>query len=85
MQNARCSTCFRCHSIVSLSEPAVAESSTSSTKPECNNLLSVYQLISRKTRAYVDRVLEGGTTKAAELADATLNNVYLAMGFLRRL
>lgn len=35
--------------------------------------------------AYVDRVLEGGTTKAAELADATLNNVYLAMGFLRRL
>ncbi|XP_021646544.2 tryptophan--tRNA ligase, chloroplastic/mitochondrial [Hevea brasiliensis] len=93
-------------------------------RPECNNLLSVYQLISGKTKeevkqecqdmnwgmfkplltdalidhlhpiqvrygeiisdsAYLDRVLEEGATKAAEIADATLNNAYQAMGFLR--
>ncbi|OAY54254.1 tryptophan--tRNA ligase, chloroplastic/mitochondrial isoform X1 [Manihot esculenta] len=94
-------------------------------RPECNNLLSVYQLISGKTKeevkqecqdmnwgmfkplltdalidhlhpiqvrygeiisdsAYLDKVLEEGATKAAEIADATLNNAYQAMGFLRR-
>lgn len=34
--------------------------------------------------AYLDRVLAEGATKAAEIADATLGNVYQAMGFLRR-
>lgn len=34
--------------------------------------------------AYLDRVLAEGATKAAHIADATLNNVYQAMGFLRR-
>lgn len=34
--------------------------------------------------AYLDRVLAEGATKAADIADATLNNVYQAMGFLRR-
>ncbi|KAL5786282.1 hypothetical protein ACOSQ2_008674 [Xanthoceras sorbifolium] len=94
-------------------------------RPECNNLLSVYQLVSGKTKeevakecqdmnwatfksiltdalidhlhpiqvryeeiisdaAYLDRVLEEGATKAADIADATVNNVYQAMGFLRR-
>ncbi|XP_050211702.1 tryptophan--tRNA ligase, chloroplastic/mitochondrial isoform X2 [Mercurialis annua] len=94
-------------------------------RPECNNLLSVYQLVSGKTKeeieqecnnmnwgmfkplltdavidhlhpiqvryeeiisdsAYLDRVLEEGANKASEIADATLNNVYQAMGFLRR-
>ncbi|EEF45869.1 tryptophan--tRNA ligase, chloroplastic/mitochondrial [Ricinus communis] len=94
-------------------------------RPECNNLLSVYQLVSGKTKeevaqecqdmnwgtfkplltdalighlhpiqvqyeeiisdsAYLDRVLEEGAANAAEIADATLNNVYQAMGFLRR-
>lgn len=94
-------------------------------RPECSNLLSIYQLISGKTKeevaqecqnmnwgmfktlltdalidhlhpiqfryeeiisdsAYLDRVLAEGATKAAEIADATLGNVYQAMGFLRR-
>ncbi|KAK6927342.1 Aminoacyl-tRNA synthetase, class Ic, partial [Dillenia turbinata] len=94
-------------------------------RPECNNLLSVYQLITSKTReevakecqdmnwgafkkvltealidhlnpiqvryeeimyesAYLDKVLAEGAEKAADIADATLNNVYQAMGFLRR-
>ncbi|KAL5783337.1 hypothetical protein ACOSP7_008366 [Xanthoceras sorbifolium] len=94
-------------------------------RPECNNLLSVYQLVSGKTKeevakecqdmnwgtfksiltdalidhlhpiqvryeeiisdaAYLDRVLEEGATKAGDIADATVNNVYQAMGFLRR-
>ncbi|CAL1386364.1 unnamed protein product [Linum trigynum] len=94
-------------------------------RPECNNLLSVYQLVSGKTKeevsqecqsmnwgtfktvladalidhlspiqaryeeivadpSYLDRVLEDGATKASDIADATLNNVYQAMGFLRR-
>ncbi|XP_062164117.1 tryptophan--tRNA ligase, chloroplastic/mitochondrial isoform X1 [Alnus glutinosa] len=94
-------------------------------RPECNNLLSIYQLISGKTKeevaqecqnmnwgtfkvlltdslidhlhpiqvryeeimsdsAYLDRVLAEGSTRAADIADATLNNVYQAMGFLRR-
>ncbi|XP_042488909.1 tryptophan--tRNA ligase, chloroplastic/mitochondrial-like isoform X2 [Macadamia integrifolia] len=64
-------------------------------RPECNNLLSIYQLISGRTKevryeeimsdsAYLDRVLAEGATKAAVVADATLNNVYQAMGFLRR-
>lgn len=34
--------------------------------------------------AYLDRLLAEGATKAADIADATLNNVYQAMGFLRR-
>ncbi|TXG61977.1 hypothetical protein EZV62_013340 [Acer yangbiense] len=94
-------------------------------RPECNNLLSVYQVVSGKTKeevakecqdmnwgtfkiiltdalidhlipiqvryeeiisdsAYLDRVLKEGATKATDIADATLNNVYQAMGFLRR-
>ncbi|KAL9230800.1 hypothetical protein vseg_006104 [Gypsophila vaccaria] len=94
-------------------------------RPECNNLLSVYQLVTGKTKeevasecqdmswgtfkplitdalidhlqpiqtrydeimsdpAYLDEVLSNGAAKATEIADATLNNVYQAMGFLRR-
>ncbi|GMI89331.1 ovule abortion 4 [Hibiscus trionum] len=94
-------------------------------RPECNNLLSIYQIISSKTKeevarecqdmnwgtfknlitdalvdhlhpiqvryeeiisdpAYLDGVLADGATKAAAIADATLENVYQAMGFLRR-
>ncbi|KAL4303801.1 hypothetical protein GQ457_10G002080 [Hibiscus cannabinus] len=94
-------------------------------RPECNNLLSIYQIISSKTKeevaqecqdmnwgtfknlvtdalvdhlhpiqvryeeiisdpAYLDGVLAEGATKAAAIADATLENVYQAMGFLRR-
>ncbi|KAJ8761474.1 hypothetical protein K2173_001607 [Erythroxylum novogranatense] len=94
-------------------------------RPECNNLLSVYQLISGKTKeevqlecqdmnwgtfksiladalidhlhpiqvrygeiisdsAYLDKVLDEGANRASEVADTTLNNVYQAMGFLRR-
>ncbi|OMO94137.1 Tryptophan-tRNA ligase [Corchorus capsularis] len=94
-------------------------------RPECNNLLSIYQLISSKTKeevaqecqdmnwgtfktlltdalvehlhpiqvryeeiisdpAYLDGVLAEGAEKAAAIADATVNNVYQAMGFLRR-
>lgn len=34
--------------------------------------------------ASLDKVLAEGATKAADIADATLNNVYQAMGFLRR-
>lgn len=34
--------------------------------------------------AYLDKVLADGAAKAAGIADATLNNVYQAMGFLRR-
>ena len=33
---------------------------------------------------YLDNVLLNGAGKASEIADATLNNVYQAMGFLRR-
>ena len=33
---------------------------------------------------YLDSVLLDGAGKASEIADATLNNVYQAMGFLRR-
>lgn len=94
-------------------------------RPECNNLLTVYQLVTEKSKeevalecqgmnwgtfktnltdalinhlgpiqtryeeitsdpAYLDEVLSDGATRAAEIADATLNNVYQAMGFLRR-
>lgn len=94
-------------------------------RPESNNLLSIYQIISGRTKeevaqecqdmnwgtfktiftdalidhlhpiqvryeeiisdpAYLDGVLAEGATKAADIADATLNNVYQAMGFLRR-
>ncbi|XP_031373323.1 tryptophan--tRNA ligase, chloroplastic/mitochondrial-like [Punica granatum] len=94
-------------------------------RPECNNLLSIYQLISGKTKeeviqecqdmnwgtfkslitdalidhlhpiqvryeeimsdpAFLDGVLTEGAARAKEIADATLNNVYQAMGFLRR-
>lgn len=34
--------------------------------------------------AYLDKILLDGATKAAEIADTTLGNVYQAMGFLRR-
>lgn len=34
--------------------------------------------------AYLDDILAEGASKAASIADATLNNVYQAMGFLRR-
>ncbi|KAL1557333.1 Tryptophan--tRNA ligase, chloroplastic/mitochondrial [Salvia divinorum] len=94
-------------------------------RPECNNLLSVYQLITGKSKqevleeckdmswgsfkplltdalidhlhpiqeryteitsdpSYLDGVLADGASKAASIADATVNNVYQAMGFLRR-
>lgn len=94
-------------------------------RPECSNLLSIYQLVSGKTKeevakecqdmnwgsfkplitdalidhlhpiqvryeeimsdsAYLDGVLAEGAARATEIADATLNNVYQAMGFLRR-
>ncbi|KAK1290136.1 hypothetical protein QJS10_CPB18g01012 [Acorus calamus] len=94
-------------------------------RPECNNLLSIYQLVTGKTKeevaqecremnwgtfktnladalidhlhpiqmryeeitsdpAYLDRILSDGATRAAEIADITLNNVYQAMGFLPR-
>ncbi|XP_031484005.1 tryptophan--tRNA ligase, chloroplastic/mitochondrial isoform X1 [Nymphaea colorata] len=94
-------------------------------RPECNNLLTVYQLVTGRTKeeivqecqnmnwgvfksiltdalidhlspiqaryeeitsdaTFLDKVLQDGALKAADLADATLNNVYQAMGFLRR-
>ncbi|MED6192126.1 Tryptophan--tRNA ligase, chloroplastic/mitochondrial, variant 2 [Stylosanthes scabra] len=94
-------------------------------RPECNNLLSIYQLISGKTKeevvqecqnmnwgtfktlltdalidhlhpiqvrydkimsdsSYLDEVLAEGARNASEIADATVNNVYQAMGFLGR-
>ncbi|KAL2928227.1 Tryptophan--tRNA ligase chloroplastic/mitochondrial [Bienertia sinuspersici] len=94
-------------------------------RPECNNLLCIYQLVSGKTKeevvlecqgmswgsfkplitdalvahlqpiqmryeeimsepSYLDGVLSEGAAKATGIADATLNNVYQAMGFLRR-
>ncbi|XP_057728151.1 tryptophan--tRNA ligase, chloroplastic/mitochondrial [Arachis stenosperma] len=94
-------------------------------RPECNNLLSIYQLISGKTKeevvqecqnmnwgtfkilltdalidhlhpiqvrydeimsdsGYLDEVLAEGARNASEIADATVNNVYQAMGFLGR-
>lgn len=34
--------------------------------------------------AYLDRILADGAAKASDIADSTLNNVYQAMGFLRR-
>lgn len=34
--------------------------------------------------SYLDVVLAEGASKAASIADATVNNVYQAMGFLRR-
>nr|XP_009787103.1 PREDICTED: tryptophan--tRNA ligase, mitochondrial isoform X2 [Nicotiana sylvestris] len=94
-------------------------------RPECNNLLSIYQLVTGKTKqevaeecrdmnwgtfklvltdalvdhlhpiqvryeeivsdaSYLDGVLAEGARKAADVADVTVNNVYQAMGFLRR-
>ncbi|KAI8568677.1 hypothetical protein RHMOL_Rhmol02G0218800 [Rhododendron molle] len=94
-------------------------------RPESNNLLSIYQLMTGKTKqevahecqdmnwgtfknvltdalidhllpiqvrykeiiddtGYLDRVLAEGATKATDVADVTLNNVYQAMGFLNR-
>lgn len=94
-------------------------------RPECNNLLSIYQLVSGKTKqevaeecrdmnwgtfkivltdalvdhlhpiqvryeeiisdsSYLDEVLAEGARKAADIADVTVNNVYQAMGFLKR-
>ncbi|KAJ8643247.1 hypothetical protein MRB53_004995 [Persea americana] len=94
-------------------------------RPECSNLLSIYQLVTGKTKeevaqecidmnwgtfktnladalidhlhpiqaryneitsdaTYLDKVLSEGARKAANIADATLNNVYQAMGFLPR-
>ncbi|WOL14627.1 tryptophan--tRNA ligase, chloroplastic/mitochondrial [Canna indica] len=94
-------------------------------RPECNNLLSIYQLVTSRTKeevesecrdmnwgtfktnltdalvdhlhpiqvryseitsdpAYLEQILSEGARKAAEIADTTLNNIYQAMGFLRR-
>ncbi|XP_039849016.1 tryptophan--tRNA ligase, chloroplastic/mitochondrial-like isoform X4 [Panicum virgatum] len=94
-------------------------------RPECRNLLSIYQIITGKSKeevvsecqdmnwgtfkttltdaliehlqpiqaryeeivsdpGYLDNVLLEGAGKASEIADITLNNVYQAMGFLRR-
>jgi len=94
-------------------------------RPECRNLLSIYQIITGKSKeevvsecqdmnwgtfkttltdaliehlqpiqaryeeivsdpGYLDNVLLEGAEKASEIADITLNNVYQAMGFLRR-
>ncbi|KAL1224581.1 Tryptophan--tRNA ligase, chloroplastic/mitochondrial [Cardamine amara subsp. amara] len=94
-------------------------------RPECNNLLSVYQIVSGKTKEevmleckdmswgkfkplltdaliehlspiqacyqeitaetdYLDKVLSEGADRATELADATMRNVYQAMGFYPR-
>nr|CAB3478262.1 unnamed protein product [Digitaria exilis] len=94
-------------------------------RPECRNLLSIYQIITGKTKeevviecqnmnwgtfkttltdaliehlqpiqaryeeimsdqSYLDNVLLEGAGKASEIANITLNNVYQAMGFLRR-
>jgi len=94
-------------------------------RPECRNLLSIYQIITGKTKeevvsecqdmnwgtfkttltdaliehlqpiqaryeeimsdpGYLDNILLEGAGKASEIADITLNNVYQAMGFLRR-
>ncbi|KAL3645925.1 Tryptophan--tRNA ligase, chloroplastic/mitochondrial [Castilleja foliolosa] len=96
-----------------------------SERPECNNLLSIYQLVTSKTKqevvdecqdmnwgtfkplltdalidhlhpiqvryaeimsdpTYLDNILAEGAGKATSIADVTLNNVYQAMGFLRR-
>jgi len=94
-------------------------------RPECNNLLSIYQLVTGRSKeeialecqdmnwgtfkinladalidhlnpiqvryeeitkdpSYLDQILSEGASKAGEIADQTLNNVYQAMGFLRR-
>ncbi|CAH9082445.1 unnamed protein product [Cuscuta epithymum] len=94
-------------------------------RPECNNLLSIYQLVSGKTKQEVteecqnmswgafkplltdalvahlhpiqvryeeimsdsdclDKVLAEGAMNAANVANVTLQNVYQAMGFMRR-
>ncbi|KAJ8539618.1 hypothetical protein K7X08_013870 [Anisodus acutangulus] len=93
-------------------------------RPECCYLLSIYQLVTGKTKqvaeecrdmnwgsfkivltdalvdhlhpiqvryeeivsdsSYLDEVLAEGARKAADIADVTVNNVYQAMGFLRR-
>nr|KAJ0213997.1 hypothetical protein LSAT_V11C400168010 [Lactuca sativa] len=64
-------------------------------RPECNNLLSIYQIITNRTKetqyeeimsdkGYCDEVLAEGVSKAAEIANSTLSNVYQAMGFLKR-
>lgn len=94
-------------------------------RPECNNLLTIYQLVTERTKeevalecegmnwgafklkltdaiinhlhpiqiryeeiisdpAYLDKILSDGSARAAEIADVTLNNVYQAMGLLRR-
>ncbi|CAA0821319.1 Nucleotidylyl transferase superfamily protein [Striga hermonthica] len=94
-------------------------------RPECNNLLSIYQLVTGKTKqevveecrdmnwgtfkplltdalvdhlhpiqvryaeitsdpTYLDDILAEGASKATSIADLTLNNLYQAMGFLRR-
>ncbi|KGN60313.1 tryptophan--tRNA ligase, chloroplastic/mitochondrial [Cucumis sativus] len=94
-------------------------------RPECNNLLTIYQLVSGKGKedvkqecenmnwgsfkilltdalvdhlhpiqvryneiisdsAFLDEVLADGARKASSIADVTVNNLYQAMGFLRR-
>ncbi|KAH6774225.1 Nucleotidylyl transferase superfamily protein [Perilla frutescens var. hirtella] len=94
-------------------------------RPECTNLLSIYQLITSKSKqevveecqdmswgsfkplltdalvnhlhpiqvryaeitsdtSYLDHILAEGASKAASIADVTVNNVYQAMGFLQR-
>ncbi|KAH6790871.1 Nucleotidylyl transferase superfamily protein [Perilla frutescens var. frutescens] len=94
-------------------------------RPECTNLLSIYQLITGKSKqevveecqdmswgsfkplltdalvdhlhpiqvryaeitsdtSYLDHILAEGASKAASIADVTVNYVYQAMGFLQR-
>ncbi|KAL9369658.1 hypothetical protein Peur_040857 [Populus x canadensis] len=101
-------------SLVSISfDPRIFSSVYSILRPECSNLLSVYQLVSGKTKedaakecqglnsglfkplltdassehlhpiqvstciyAFLSFMLEEGAGKAAEIAEATLKNVY---------
>ena len=55
--------------------------------PIINEVLKPFQVRYEEIHsdsAYLDSVLEEGARKAAEIADATLKNLYQAMGFLRR-
>ncbi|CAI5510586.1 unnamed protein product [Closterium sp. Naga37s-1] len=62
-------------------------------RPECQNLLSIYQIVTGRTKekryeevtadaAYLDEVLAGGAARANEIADRTLRDTYDALGFL---
>jgi hypothetical protein len=55
-----------------------------SSSPIGFQLLQVRYAEIMSDSAFLDRVLAEGATKAADIADATLNNVYQAMGFSRR-